>query len=162
VRERILCQAIPAPPANVNTVLPSDPNAKTARQKLEVHQTDPACKSCHKAMDLIGFGLENYDAIGAFRTTENGEPIDSKTEAEGLGAFDGAKSLGGLLRDDPAVTSCVVRNIFRGAIGHIDTAGETPALDELDKSFAASGYHLQDLLVELVASDAFRLVGVVE
>ena len=162
VRERLLCQSIPAPPANVNTVLPTDPDAKTARQKLEVHQTAPGCKSCHKAMDLIGFGLENYDGIGAFRTTENGETIDPKTEAEGIGAFDGAKSLGTLLRDDPAVTSCMVRNMFRGATGHIDTAGESPALTELDKTFADSGYHLQDLLVELVASDAFRLVGVVE
>ncbi len=162
VRERLLCQAIPAPPANVNTVLPTDPNAKTAREKLSVHQTAPGCKSCHQAMDLIGFGLENYDGIGAFRTTENGETIDPKTEADGIGAFDGAKSLGTLLRDEPAVTSCMVRNIFRGATGHIDTAGESPALTELDKTFADSGYHLQDLLVELVASDAFRLVGVTE
>jgi hypothetical protein len=162
VRERIMCQGIPAPPANVNTVLPTDPSAKTAREKLEVHQTAPGCKSCHQAMDLIGFGLENYDGIGAFRTTENGETIDPKTEADGIGAFDGAKSLGTLLRDEPAVTSCMVRNIFRGATGHIDTAGESPALKELDQSFADSGYHLQDLLVELVASDAFRLVGVVE
>ncbi len=162
VRERLLCQAIPAPPANVNTVLPSDPNAKTARQKLEVHQTTPGCKSCHQAMDLIGFGLENYDGIGAFRTTENGEVIDPKTKADGIGAFDGAKGLGTLLRDEPAVTKCMVRNIFRGATGHIDTKGEAPVLTELDKSFADSGYHMQDLLVELVASDAFRLVGVVE
>jgi PAS domain-containing protein len=162
VRERLLCQAIPAPPANVNTVLPSDPNAKTARQKLEVHQTAPGCKSCHVAMDLIGFGLENYDAVGAFRTTENGETIDAKSEIAGMGSFDGARQLGGLLREQPEVTSCVVRNIFRSATGHIDTSGESPALKELDASFADSGYRMQDLLVELVASDAFRLVGVVE
>ncbi len=162
VRERLLCQAIPAPPANVNTVLPTDPNAKTAREKLSVHQTAPACKSCHQAMDLIGFGLENYDGIGAFRTTENGETIDPKTDAAGIGAFDGAKSLGTLLRDQQGVTSCMVRNIFRGATGHIDTPGEEPVLKELDQSFTDSGYHLQDLMVELVASDAFRLVGVVE
>jgi hypothetical protein len=162
VRERLLCEAIPAPPANVNTVLPTDPSAKTAREKLSVHQTAPGCKSCHQAMDLIGFGLENYDGIGAYRTTENGETIDPETEAEGIGAFDGAKGLGTLLRDEPKVTSCMVRNIFRGATGHIDTKGESTALTELDASFADSGYHLQDLLVELVASDAFRLVGVVE
>ncbi len=77
-------------------------------------------------MDLIGFGLENYDAVGAFRTTENGETIDSKSEIEGMGSFDGAKQLGGLLRDQPEVTSCVVRNIFRSATGHIDTSGESP------------------------------------
>lgn len=162
VRERLLCQAIPAPPPNVNTVLPSDPNAKTARQKLEVHQTAPGCKSCHVAMDLIGFGLENYDAVGAFRTTENGETIDAKSEIAGMGTFEGARELGGLLREQPEVSSCAVRNIFRGATGHIDTAGESPALEKLDASFADSGYRMQDLLVELVASDAFRLVGVVE
>lgn len=162
VRERLLCQSIPAPPANVNTVLPTDPNAKTARQKLEVHQTAPGCKSCHVAMDLIGFGLENYDAVGAFRTTENGEDIDAKSEIEGMGAFEGARELGGLLRDEPKVSSCVVRNIFRSATGHIDTSGESPEMKKLDASFVDSGYRMQDLLVELVASDAFRLVGVVE
>ncbi len=162
VRERLLCQSIPAPPANVNTVLPTDPNAKTARQKLEVHQTAPGCKSCHVAMDLIGFGLENYDAVGAFRTTENGENIDARSEIEGMGTFEGARELGGLLRDEPKVASCVVKNIFRSATGHVDTFGETPELKKLDASFVDSGYRMQDLLVELVASDAFRLVGVVE
>ena len=60
------------------------------------------------------------------------------------------------------VTECVVRNIFRGATGHIDTAGEQAALDGLEARFEASGYRMQGLLVELVASDAFRIVGIPE
>lgn len=158
VRERMLCQSIPAPPNNVVTELPSDAEAKTMRDKLAAHQKDPSCSGCHKLMDNIGFGLENYDGIGVFRTMENGVTIDTKSDVDGV-VFDGAKELGSALRNDDDVSMCVVRNIFRFATGHVETKGEKVAMEALGQAFADSGYKLQDLLVEVVASDAFRLVG---
>lgn len=159
VREVLLCQAIPAPPNNVNTTLPPDSDAKTMRDKLMVHQTDPKCASCHVLMDNIGFALELYDAIGAYRTMDNGAPIDPVTEAEGIGSFDGAMSLGALLHDHPSVPLCLIRNLLRASTGHVERDEEDAIIAELGAGFASSGYRLQDLLVELVASDAFRLVG---
>jgi len=68
----------PAPPANVNTKIVADPTGgKTLRQVLESHAQNPACAVCHSAMDPIGFGLENYNAIGAYRTMDGTLPVDS-------------------------------------------------------------------------------------
>lgn len=158
VRERMLCQSIPAPPAGVITVLPSDEEAKTARQKLEIHQKTPSCATCHKLMDNVGLGLENYDGIGAYRTTENGETIDPVSDLDGV-TFDGAVSLGKALREHPDVPGCIVRNLYRHASGHVETKGEAQAMSELEEAFVASGYRLQDALVEIVASEPFRHAG---
>lgn len=159
IREMLLCQAIPAPPNDVDTTLPSDTEAKTMKEKLSQHQIDPSCSGCHKLMDNIGFGLENYDAVGAFRLQDNGVDIDAKTDVEGLGTFDGAGELGALLRNHPNVPECLVRNLLRASTGHLETDGEDPVIEGLSAGFASSGYRLQGLLVDLVASDAFRLVG---
>jgi hypothetical protein len=158
VRERMLCQSIPAPPNNVVTEFPPEAEAKTAREKLAAHQKIASCAGCHIKMDNIGFGLENFDAIGAFRETENGAEIDAKSDLDGA-PFDGAKELGTALREAPEVPLCIARNIFRHATGHVETPGEEQAVAELGDAFERSGYKLQDLLVELVASDAFRYVG---
>jgi hypothetical protein len=159
VRERLLCQSIPSPPGNVVQNLPSDAEAKTMRDKLLVHQKDPSCAGCHALMDDIGFALENYDPIGAFRTKDDGVDIDASSAADDIGAFDGAAALGSLLRARADVGTCIVKNLFRAATGHVETAGERGKIDALSASFASHGHRLQDLLVELVASDAFRIVG---
>ncbi len=163
VREALMCQTIPAPPPDVETVLPdTTEDTPTMRDRLEIHMSDPACASCHVAMDGIGFGLENYDGVGLFRTTENGATINSVSLLDPYGEFDGARELGALLREAPEVSLCMVRNIFRHATGHVEVIGELPTLQEIDDRFAADGFHMQDLLVELVASDAFRMVGAAE
>ena len=132
------------------------------RERLAQHETDPACAGCHKLMDPIGLGLENFDGIGIFRTVENGVTLDTSEEIPGLGLFDGARELGTLLRGSPDVTRCLVRNLFRHATGHLELASEKPALTDLDGAFADAGYRMKDLLVELVASDAFLRVGTPE
>jgi hypothetical protein len=161
VRERMLCQSIPAPPNNVVTEFPPDTEAKTAREKLSAHQKIASCAGCHVKMDPIGFGLENYDGVGAFRTTENGADIDAKSDIDGA-LFDGAKELGGALREDRSVTLCVARNIFRHATGHVETKGEEDDILALGDAFEQSGFRLKELLVEIVASEAFRHVGEIE
>ena len=86
VRELLLCQKVPLPPPNVdfsavqNT---GDLIHKTARERLTIHQENPVCAGCHKITDPIGLSMENYDAIGAFRTHENGAPIDASGDFEG-------------------------------------------------------------------------------
>ncbi len=162
VRETILCESIPAPPGDVATVIPpAGEAAPTMRERLEQHLSDPICAGCHQAMDPIGFGLENYDGIGMFRTEENGATIDTASQVSGT-PFDGARELGAALREQRAVSVCVIRNLFRHGVGHIETSGELPTLFALEETFAERGYHLQDLLIELVANPAFRMVGTPE
>ena len=158
-----MCESIPAPPPGVSMVIPPEGEAApTMRERLQLHLTDDKCAACHMAMDPIGFGLENYDGIGIFRTTENGVTIDTASEIGGLGAFDGARELGGLLKARDSVNFCTVRNLFRHATGHIEVSGEVPTLLALSEAYADHGYRMQDLLVELVANPSFRMVGIPE
>ncbi len=162
VREILMCQGMPAPPPDVVTELPQGAEYKTMRDRLQQHMLDPSCSGCHKLMDPIGLGLENFDGIGSFRLIENGVMLDTSETIEGLGDFDGARQLGTLLRDSPDVTRCLVRNLFRHATGHLEVTGERPALAAVDDGFADAGYRMKDLLVDLVTSPAFLRVGVPE
>ena len=155
VREKLLCQNIPPPPPNVDTNLPNT-EGMTTRQKLLAHRQNPSCASCHVLMDDIGLGLENFDAIGQFRTTDSGQPIDASSALDDLGSFTGARELGALLAAQPQLTECLTRNLFRAATGHVDTLGESAPLNQVHASFAASGFSFKNALVETAASEAFR------
>ena len=161
VQAALLCQEIPVAPPGVDTTLPPDDpdNPQTLRAKLQKHLTEDTCRSCHQSMDPIGFALENYDGIGSFRTKDVGLPIDSTADIEGLGSFASARELGAILRDDPRGAACMITNLYRNSMGHLETKGELPALRSLEEVFAASGYSMQDLLVEIVGSPAFQLVS---
>jgi hypothetical protein len=160
VRTTVLCEDISPAPPGVNTTLPGPSSQQTLKQQLEAHMREDQCKGCHALMDPIGFALESYDAIGAFRTHDNGLPIDTTaTDVVGIGSFASARELGALLREDPRVSLCVIKNLLRSSLGHMETPGEKPAIGELDDVFAAGGYRMRALLVELCASPVFQLVG---
>jgi hypothetical protein len=159
VRERLLCQPIAAPPAGVNASFPEPRPGeapKTMREKLVEHQRSPMCSGCHTLMDPIGLGLENFDPVGRFRDSDNGARIDPVSTLDQLGTFQNPRQLGQLLRRHERLVPCFIRNLFRMATGRVEAEGETAPLLELDAAFAASGYHVRELLVELVSSDAFR------
>src|SRR2546422_10520213 len=77
--ENILGAPVPPPPPDVNTTLEADETAKatSVREMLEAHRKNPVCASCHARMDPMGFSLENFDAIGQWRTTDAGARIDA-------------------------------------------------------------------------------------
>lgn len=158
IRERLLCEPIPAPPNNIPPLPAQNPGEppRTMRQRLQQHVSNPSCAVCHEKMDPLGLGLERFDAVGRYRTNENDAPIDPVSTFDQAGTFSGPRQLGGMLRADDRVTRCLVRNLFRMATGHVEEEGERAPLHQLDETFATSGYHLRELLVELVASDAFR------
>ncbi|MFL5320640.1 MAG: DUF1592 domain-containing protein [Myxococcaceae bacterium] len=160
VRERLLCQQIPAPPNNVDTTAlqkedPSKP-PMTMRDKLMEHRNNPSCSGCHSMMDDIGLGLENFDALGAYRETENGITIDATSTIGDLGTFTGAKELGALLKTDKRVMTCLTRSLFRAALGHVETMGEEQPVRDATKAFEDSGYRLKDVMVAVATSDSFR------
>jgi hypothetical protein len=174
IRERLLCQHVPPPPPGVNTTLPEPSNpdtARTRRQLMQAHVENATCASCHRLMDPIGFGLENFDAVGRWRDQEtvpvpaskNSKvrevklPIETQGEIAGIpnSAFTDAKQLGGILADSPVCQKCMVRQIFRYSYGRLETAGDEKAIDDLSVRFKASGFHFKDLLVALVESPEF-------
>jgi hypothetical protein len=92
VREVLLCQDIPTPPANVDFSIVEDTmgELRTARERLEQHVTNDACAGCHTLTDPIGLALESFDAIGMLRDEENGVPIDTSGELDGVTYEDAA------------------------------------------------------------------------
>jgi len=162
VRRVLMCDNIPPPDPNAELELPdNDPeDPKTKKELLEEHFENPACAACHELFDPAGLAFESFDAIGRHRTAdENGLPIDTAGEQVGLGLFENPGDIGQLLADESKVADCMVTNIFRHSMGHLETDGEAGALIELSRSFADGGYSFQSLMVELVAHPAFRLVG---
>jgi hypothetical protein len=161
VQTTLLCGDIPPPPVGVDTQIPEDdPNKPmTLKEKLAAHQKDPTCANCHKHMDPIGFAFEKIDPVGAFRTTDNGVAIDSSASVDGLGEFDSPAALGAILRELPRAQRCTIQQLYRQSMGHLEKSGEAPAIDQIEESYATSGYSLQTLIVDIAASPAFSLVG---
>jgi hypothetical protein len=157
IREKLLCEPVAAPPPNVNTNLPESPTGSTLtlRDKLEAHVGNPSCATCHKLMDPLGFAFESFDALGAYRTLDHGQPVDTSGSLDGQ-SFASARDLGALLKADPRFAQCLTKTLYRQAAGHVESTSETAALTTAESAFAGSGYQLSTLVVELASSDAFR------
>lgn len=156
VRISLLCEDVPPPPPGVDTTLPDHAGEdKTMRERLAVHAEDPACFSCHTKMDPIGFGLEHYDAIGAWRDLDNGLPIDAVTDLDGV-PFEGGVELGHLVAELPAVGACVARRFYQHATTHLDGPKEQALVDDVIERFVAGDFDFKTLVVEMVASGGFR------
>lgn len=159
VRAQLLCQDIPPPPPGVTTSLePPNGTPTTLRQRLEKHRESPACRGCHERMDPIGLGLENFDAIGAFRDKESGLAVDARGDLDGA-PFIGAGDLGALVAMQPTLAPCLARQIYRHGTGHTEGEAQAPLINELSTALSGSGYRLTDLLKALILSDGFRAVG---
>jgi hypothetical protein len=159
MRELLLCQQVPDPPANVDFAGFEDPTspAKTVREKLSLHATNPVCAGCHKITDPIGLGLENFDGAGQYRTEDDGEKIDASGVLSGV-AFKDPKSLGQALRNDPAVPTCLVNRVSAFALGRAMTNADSQWMKYLQEDFAANGYQIRPLLKRIATSDAFYTV----
>ncbi len=130
----------PPPPPDVPLLITDDKNAETLtlRELLEKHRRSPQCASCHSKMDPIGFALENYDAMGRWRTEDAGQPIDASGELPSFGTFTGPEGLKDLLlarKDDLAKT--LTENLLIYALGRgpreIDLCVIQDALTSLDQ-----------------------------
>lgn len=159
VRERLLCQSVPPPPVNANITPPEVRADATTRQRFTQHRTDPACAACHTLMDPIGLGFEHYDAIGQWRDSENNLPIDATGDITGsdvAGPFDGAVQLSQKLAQSQQVKDCLVQTWFRFAHGRAITDADKENLVILSNSFAQSQFRIQDLMVAITQTHAFR------
>ena len=160
VRSRLLCQAIAPPPANVPPLPAANASAtpQTMRQRLVAHVADPTCAACHNLMDPPGLGLEQFDGIGLYRTTDLGLPIDPSGMLDSS-AFTDAIQLGALLQQRSEAQGCVVRQLYRQALGQVDGSEQAAAIATLSNNFAQTQFSYRTLLSQLISSELFRKTG---
>jgi hypothetical protein len=160
VMENLLGSTIPMPPPGV-AQLPDD-KKKTAltgtlRQRMEQHRADPSCASCHSRMDPIGFGLENYDAIGMWRKLDDGNPIDASGALPGGKAFTGPGELRLALKGKaPQFTRNLSERLLTYALGRGIESSDRCNLDEIAANVAKRNYRFSALVSEIVTSEPFR------
>ncbi len=160
VRDRVLCDEVPAPPDDVDLdTQPDESDPQTLRERLEEHRENPVCAACHAFIDPPGFLFENFDSVGAYRTVDSlGLELDASGELDGTEMAD-ASELGPYLAQDPRVGTCVVQQLYRHAHGRLNVPGEAGAIKDLSDRFEADGYRFQGLLLQFVTHDSFRYLA---
>ncbi|NMO22578.1 DUF1592 domain-containing protein [Pyxidicoccus fallax] len=152
---RLLCQEPPPPPPGVEALPTTLPPGATLRQITEAHRSNPSCSGCHNLLDPIGFGLENYDAAGKWRETDNGTPVDAAGNFQGA-AFQGPRELAAILKQDPAFSTCISRQALAYGLGRELTDADEAVVRSVDARFTQGGHRLPELMVAVALSDSFR------
>lgn len=159
VLESLLGTPPPPPPPNV----PELKEAHTAgavtslRERLEAHRIDPVCASCHDRMDPIGFGLENYDVLGRWRSSDKGLPIDARGVLPGGEEFEGPEQLKKvLLERKDLFTRNLVSKMLGYALGRGLTLTDQCTVDRIVDELAQNDYNAHTLILEIVKSVPFR------
>ena len=157
VLENFLAAPPPAPPADVP---PLDEEkigtAVTLRQQMERHRADPGCAVCHTKMDALGFGLENYDPVGAWRSQDGQFPVDSAGALPGGRAFTNPAELKTILRADAeAFTQCLTEKMLTYALGRGLSPADRPVVRAIAKKVESEGYKLSTLIRAISLSPPF-------
>jgi len=160
----ILGLPTPPPPPGVDTNL-AEVKANTAtptiRERLAQHRTNPSCASCHSVIDPLGFALEHYDAIGAWRMTdESGRPVDAAASTLSGAKLDGLAGLRGLLLGEPEqFPRTVTEKLMAYALGRRLEYYDRPAVRAIVRDAASSDYRWSALIAGIVKSPAFLMRG---
>jgi hypothetical protein len=158
VMSQIICNPPQPPPPNVPTfVQPDAGTGITVREALNEHASNTYCASCHSQIDPIGFTFENFDATGAYRTTDNGSPIDSSGSLYGATGtqVEGAQGIAQAIAADPRFAQCMVKQAMTYSIGRkFDTVAALGYVETVAAPLASGG-QWQGLLQAVANSQGF-------
>jgi hypothetical protein len=160
IMQRLLCRALPAPPPNIPPLPPPDRSAPTTtRARYEAHLANGACGQCHVLFDPMGNAFEAYDVVGAYRTQQNGFPVDSSGALVASDSTEtpvaSAVELVNLLARSPEVQACVARQVFRFTVGRAEVAYDGCAVAQAARVLGDGSGDLRDVVSSIVSSDAF-------
>ena len=157
ILENILNAPPPPPPANVPSLDEDAVGASASlRQQMEQHRKNPACATCHTRMDPLGFGLENYDAVGAWRRMDGKFPIDSSGVLPGGRTFQGADGLKSILAQDrDAFAECLAEKMLIYALGRGVSREDQPAVRQIISRMSSNEYRFSSLVDGVVNSPLF-------
>jgi hypothetical protein len=151
----------PEPPPNVPPLKPNGEKLiaeQTMRQRMEEHRANPACASCHKMMDPIGFSLENFDGIGKWRTTEAGQQLDAAGQLVDGTRIDGVVSLReALLRYSPQFIRTVTEKLLTYGLGRGVEYDDMPTVRSIVREAAKKDYRFSALVLEIIRSAPFQM-----
>jgi hypothetical protein len=155
IMDHVACIPISPPPPNLMVTVPPPEDGKTTREIFAEHSTSPQCHACHASLDPIGFAFEAFDASGAHRTTEAGQPVDASGKIDGIGSFADAGGLMRLLAGRDDVGACSTRSWFRFLLNRVETEQEQTSLDGASAAFKKAGFDIKKLLVAITTSKSF-------
>jgi hypothetical protein len=159
VLERLVCSELP-PPSFVVAPPPPD-TTLTTRERWRAHSEQPECASCHKLMDPIGFALEGFDAMGQYRTEENGNPVDDRGGLPAVGYEDGSVKggveLAKAIAESEASAVCFADHWLRFVLGRLQGKGTSDEDVKQQLAVALSSKSMKEALLELFGSDTFLL-----
>jgi hypothetical protein len=161
VLENLLAAAPPPPPPNVpalKTDAPEPGKTLTMRDAMTQHRANPACAGCHARMDPIGFAMENFDAVGKWRTRDSGNRIDASGEFPGGVRFDGPAGLKKTLMEHPEqFVSAMTEKLLMYAIGRNLQYYDGPAVREIVRQAGRNNYTFGSLVSGVVKSAPFQM-----
>jgi Protein of unknown function (DUF1592)/Protein of unknown function (DUF1588)/Protein of unknown function (DUF1595)/Protein of unknown function (DUF1587)/Protein of unknown function (DUF1585) len=154
---QLLCSEPPPPPQDVPP-FPEGQLVGTQRQILEMHRKNPSCAVCHVIMDNLGGALENYDALGAWRTMDGGEVIDARGMLPDGGAmFTGGREMGAAVAADPRFSACVSQKMLTYALGRTLVRGDQGYIADISAKTQGAAPGVREILNRVVTSDAFTM-----
>jgi hypothetical protein len=157
--ESLLGDKVPPPPPDVPALEEDAVKAghKTLRQQLEVHRTKSECAACHDKMDPLGFGLENFDALGRWREKDGDHPIDAKGTLPSGQSFTGPAGLKSILMErKDAIIKHLVRKMTGYAFGRELNKFDECVVDRAMEALQANDYHASMLVDQIAMSFPFR------
>jgi hypothetical protein len=160
VLENIVGLPVPPPPPDVPQLKPAEEGQmpKTLREQMAEHRTNPTCATCHKVMDPVGLALENFDAVGAWRTNEAGGPIDASGQLADGTAVDGVVTLRKAILDRPELfVGTMTEKLMTYALGRGIGPEDMPGVRRILRDAAANDYHFSSLVLGIVRSVPFQM-----
>jgi hypothetical protein len=159
--ENLLNAPPPPPPPGVPPLEESKASGGTLRQQMEEHRKNPVCASCHSRMDPLGFGLENFNAIGAWRTEDGKFPVDASGVLPDGRSFQTPAQLKALLKQDRGVfVSCLAEKLLIYALGRGVERYDKPALTAITTKLPSQEYRFSQLVLNIVNSLPFQMRAV--
>ena len=162
VLENLLGAAPPPPPDNIPALNDSNIGTEISmKERFAQHRRDPSCSPCHNVMDPIGFGLENYDAVGKWRDMDGKFPIETTGQLPGGKVFTGSKGLKEILRDrsDEFVHNVAIK-MFTYALGRGLEHSDSATVDSIVAGLKSTDYRFSSLVLEVVKSKQFQMRSV--
>jgi Protein of unknown function (DUF1592)/Protein of unknown function (DUF1588)/Protein of unknown function (DUF1585)/Protein of unknown function (DUF1587)/Protein of unknown function (DUF1595)/Planctomycete cytochrome C len=158
ILDSILGSPMPPPPPDVPPLNEDKKIADSAtlRQRMEEHRANPSCATCHQRMDPLGFGFENFDAIGAWRERDGAAPIDPSGVLPGGEKFNGPAELKAILKArQPDFAHCLAEKMLTYSIGRGLERYDRCAVDEITANVVLNKYTFSSLVLGIVMSDPF-------